>query len=859
MIEKEINCEKKKLYFADLHIHSRFSRACSKDLNLETLEKWARVKGLDLLGTGDFTHPVWLKELKENLTERSGIFYTKKDFPFILTGEISLMYSDDIGDGKNGRKVHLVLLAPNFEAVDKINSWLDTKGRRDYDGRPIFKISCEDFTAKMKLIDDKIEVICAHSWTPHFGIFGSASGYNSLKDAFKSQEKNIHAIETGISSDRNMNFGINELKKRTIVSFSDSHCIHPESLITLKDGYVMPIKDIEKEKNLLCCNFNRFKCVNKKRNQFNKIKSPEFLKKIVYRGGEILVSNQHRFFVYENKRAVQKYAYELKEKDLLFRLFKIQHRVKKFNLKIPKSDTFYKLSERGLLFLKDKRNKEGLLQREIADKLGTTKDNYWKIENRKIKLNLIFLDRLSDIFNFNLDEVIDKYVVKSFSYKFPKEMSEDLSEFLGYLVGDGCYSIINRGQCLLLSDKNKALLEHYKKKIDALFSCSCRLSKCNYRNSYRLFIPSHVAKFIKLNFPEAVLKTADLKIPRKLFSAHLKIISAFLRGFFDAEGCVGHHYLDVCSSNKLLLYQIDSLLKKFGIFTTVSLNNLEKSKGKFRHRLFLYNENMSKFKKEINFNHMDKKTKLNKDLSSIKFPRRSKIKKKNNFILSEITSISNIKSDTKYLYDLSVTDLQNYIANQVVVHNSFWPFRLGREATIFSSIESYEGILKQIIENKILGTIEVEPAYGKYHFDGHRECGFSCSPEETKKLNGICPVCKKKLTIGVDFRVEELRNDNEKDDKIEFKILPLHEILSLSIGKGISSKFVWDVYNKLIKEFGNEFNVLLIVEKEKILDFTDDKTADLIIKNREGKIKIKPGYDGVYGETIISEEQKTLF
>jgi len=410
-----IEFNNQKMYFADFHIHSRFSRACSKGLNLQTLEKWARIKGLDLLGTGDFTHPIWLEELKSNLTDRgSGIFYTKTGFPFVLTGEISLMYTQD-----RGRKVHLVLLVPSFEDVDKINSWLDTKGRRDYDGRPIFKISCEDFVAKINLINERIEVIPAHCWTPYFGVFGSESGFDSLKEAFKSQVEKIHAIETGLSSDRNMNFGLNELKSKAILSFSDAH--------------------------------------------------------------------------------------------------------------------------------------------------------------------------------------------------------------------------------------------------------------------------------------------------------------------------------------------------------------------------------------------------------------------------------------------------------------SYWPWRLGREATIFSSIGSYDEILKEIKENDFIGTIEVDPAYGKYHFDGHRNCGFSCSPEETKKLNGICPKCGNKLILGVDFRVRELKDDNKKDRKIEFKILPLHEILALGSNSGINTKKVWGIYEKLISEFENEFNVLLVVKKEELLKFAEEKIVELILKNREGKIDVKPGYDGVYGVAILNEvktkinNQKKLF
>ncbi len=144
----------------DLHIHSRFSRACSKAITIPNLVKWARVKGLNLLGTGDFTHEVWLSELKELKQENGILWYEDGEgrFPFILTSEISLIYTQN----EKGRRVHLVYLAPSLEVVDKINSWLDTKGRRDYDGRPIFKISCRDFVAKMQEIDERIEVIPAH-------------------------------------------------------------------------------------------------------------------------------------------------------------------------------------------------------------------------------------------------------------------------------------------------------------------------------------------------------------------------------------------------------------------------------------------------------------------------------------------------------------------------------------------------------------------------------------------------------------------------------------------------------------------------------------------------------------------------
>ena len=172
-------------------------------------------------------------------------------------------------------------------------------------------------------------------------------------------------------------------------------------------------------------------------------------------------------------------------------------------------------------------------------------------------------------------------------------------------------------------------------------------------------------------------------------------------------------------------------------------------------------------------------------------------------------------------------------------------------------------LIKQIREKSFVGTIETDPAYGKYHYDGHRNCNFSCSPEESKKLNGICPVCKKPLTIGVDNRVEQLafhsKGHKAENAKPFYKLLPLQEVLSLALGSSMESKGVWSVYNSLIKEFGNEFNILLNVPRQEFINKKfDDKITELIIRNRNEKIKVIPGFDGEYGKAMLGERQVTL-
>jgi len=401
---------------ADLHIHSRHSRACSKDLTIDNLVKWAKIKGLSLLGTGDFQHPLWRKEIDEKLKEDDkGILRSKEGFPFIWQTEISLMFSD--GKIKKRRAVHLVVLSPNKETSDKITSYLGSKGRLDYDGRPIFGIKAEDFVREIKAINDKIEVIPAHCMTPWFGMYGSDSGFDSLAECFGEQIKNIHAVESGMSASPDMLWRLKE--KFNVVSFSDSH--------------------------------------------------------------------------------------------------------------------------------------------------------------------------------------------------------------------------------------------------------------------------------------------------------------------------------------------------------------------------------------------------------------------------------------------------------------SFWPWRLGRESTIFDLDElSYDNIIKSIRTGiGLKGTIETPPEYGKYHWDGHRLCNFSSSPSETKKLNGICPVCKKPLTIGVEYRIEQLAKEKEgfkpSNAKTFYKLTPLHEIIALLYETSVSSKKAWKIFDEIMAKFGDEFNLILKASKEEMIKAKlDEKLIELILLNREGKIKVKPGFDGEYGIPQMPEKQVNL-
>lgn len=211
---------------ADLQIHSKYSRACSQDLNPGNIAKWADKKGITVVGTGDCTHPQWLKELKEALTETKPGLYQLKDKSakayFMLTAEVSSIYKQ----GDKVRRIHNMILAPNFAAVDRIIEGLEKVGANlKSDGRPIMGVKCPDLVKIVLAADPAAVVIPAHAWTPHFGLFGSLSGFDTMEEAFGDQAKHIFAIETGLSSDPKMNWQISGLDKYSLVSNSDAHSL----------------------------------------------------------------------------------------------------------------------------------------------------------------------------------------------------------------------------------------------------------------------------------------------------------------------------------------------------------------------------------------------------------------------------------------------------------------------------------------------------------------------------------------------------------------------------------------------------------------------------------------------------------
>ena len=237
-------------FVADFHIHSKYSRATSPLMDFTNLDRWAKIKGIKVLGTGDFTHPKWLESIKKELEPAEpGLFKftlhpsktaqtkvgaiselssmgeelrsSESPTRFVLTSEISCIYSK----GGKVRKIHIIVFAPSIDSVEKINLKLSQIGNLKADGRPILGLDAKELVKIVLDTDENCLVVPAHAWTPWFSVFGSKSGFNSLEECFGEYTKYIYAIETGLSSDPAMNWRLSQLDKINLISNSDAHSL----------------------------------------------------------------------------------------------------------------------------------------------------------------------------------------------------------------------------------------------------------------------------------------------------------------------------------------------------------------------------------------------------------------------------------------------------------------------------------------------------------------------------------------------------------------------------------------------------------------------------------------------------------
>ena len=219
-------------FTADLHLHSPYAMGVSRAISPGLLAWWADVKGIDVVACGDFTHPAWLAELRRKLRPAGdGLFALRVDAPeviaeaagirarFVLGTEVSCVYPQ----GGRTRRIHLLVLAPDFAAADGLREAFAPFGALDSDGRPTLRLSGRDLVEAALTVSPRCEVVPAHAWTPWYGVYGSKGGFDALEECFGDMTPHIRAIETGLSSDPAMNWRLPELDGRTLASFSDAH------------------------------------------------------------------------------------------------------------------------------------------------------------------------------------------------------------------------------------------------------------------------------------------------------------------------------------------------------------------------------------------------------------------------------------------------------------------------------------------------------------------------------------------------------------------------------------------------------------------------------------------------------------
>ncbi len=211
-------------FIADLHVHSKYSRATSKEMELDAIARWCRIKGIKLVATGDFTHPLYFAEIKARLEPAAeGIYRLKQgeqETHFILVTEVSNIFTQG---RQTNRRTHTLIFSPNIETAEKINISLGRLGKLGSDGRPIFGFPAKDLVKIVLDCSQDCLLVPAHAWTPWFSVFGASSGFDSLAECFEEQARHISAIETGLSSDPEMNWRLSALDPITLISNSDAH------------------------------------------------------------------------------------------------------------------------------------------------------------------------------------------------------------------------------------------------------------------------------------------------------------------------------------------------------------------------------------------------------------------------------------------------------------------------------------------------------------------------------------------------------------------------------------------------------------------------------------------------------------
>ncbi|TSC56165.1 MAG: Mja hyp1 intein [Parcubacteria group bacterium Greene0714_21] len=860
-------------FVGDFHIHSRFARATSKDMNLENLDKWAQIKGIKVMGTGDFTHPLWFQELKEQLEPaEQGLYQLKpasagKETPtrFLLTSEISCIYSK----GGKVRKVHLILFAPSFEAVEKINTKLSWVGNLKADGRPIIGIDA----------------------------------------------KEVVKIALDASPD---------------CMVIPAHCLPPESIVHTQ-GNLKPIKDI-KQGDYVYTHKNRWQKVTEVFTRPYKGKLYH-IKPYYFREG-LSTTSEHPFYALKTQKHCRWQHGFCHPNCLGSSHCCNKHKATKENFtptwvlaeNLEKGDVllyprFMQTKDIGHIVLQNFLTLP-YLQKEVLsinDILGNGQGAGLSLSQSSGALS---------------GTVVTMKGTRSKSFSSMIPVSSSFCRLIGYYLAEGSegkdlisFTFAQHEETYLSDVRNLMRsvfsltpskerskdggieLIYYSKIIKDFFSSFCYEQNSREHRAFTKALPQWI-----------------LELPQE---KQIEILLGWWRG--DA----GYTSSRILMNQMKILFLRLGIIPSVYIDTAKRRQELGNSfiegrKINAQHDLFAVNRlaffedtygllNMPEFQK---YNY---KTKIRHgwiDKNYVYLPIRDieienyegnvynlEVEEDNSYVTEFATvhncwtpwfSVFGSKSGfnaleecfdeyTKYIYaietGLSSDPAMNWrlsaLDNIALISNSDSHSleKIGREANVFDTEVSYSALMQAIKTkdpSKFLYTVEFFPEEGKYHYDGHRVCNISMSPVESKKHNNICPKCKKPLVIGVLNRVEELADrpsfakasEGKPAGAIPFKsLIPLQEIIADALHQGVGTKQGKEEYEKLVSHFGNEFAVLLDATQQDLQGATIPEIAEGIKRVREGKVNIEPGYDGEYGKIKIFGEheersplpQKTLF
>jgi len=871
---------------ADLHLHSKYSRAVSQQMEPRTMAKWAVKKGINLLGTTDWTHPLWLKELEANLEEAGeGIYclknellrstdlraevetnfcsvselapaklgtrtstYAHKNCPsprfssktprnphFILSTEISSIYSQE---GK-GHRIHNVVLAPSFTVVHKINEELKRRGCNLLsDGRPIIGLSSINLCELLWSIDENIMVIPAHVWTPWFSLYGSKSGFDSIDECFGEFAKNIYAVETGLS------------------------CYDEKTEVLTRNGW----------KN------------------FNKVLDSDEICTLGVVNNKIEYQRPRKIFSYQYKGKMYKLA--TKRINLLVTP---NHKLLVSGCDFRKPPQFF-LKKAELLINKSKRFK---------------KDGFWYGK---------------DIKYFTLPDVKMKHGSRFYSgfrnKKKKKLPIKSWLEFFGFWIAEGWITEGKNGDYnVCLANNNSKLLSEMKKILESFGYKAYKRENIVRVRDYQLFC-----------YLKQFGKAGDKYIPKDIKSLSKDLLQILLDYYIKGDGHIYGRNGKGLSATTISIRLRDDLQEvalKLGMSAYYKLGQKRGTPFPNSSQKKLYRQNKDSW--IIYFIRKNIHTVLPSTIKKYGYTESWVDYDGLVYCVSVPNKVVYVRRDGIPVWCGNSDPAMNWRIKEletrsiVSFSDAHSPAKMGRELTVFEleeldyqnirealcsatndllrspdknslSLQSHASKVNQQLSssrdalnpktkefllaprelNRILYTIEFHPEEGKYHYTGHRNCGIKQTPEETNKKGTTCPVCGRPLTVGVMHRVEELAKGKtiktvEKTNEAGLvgyyngsdlrrppyvMLVPLMEILAESLNTSTASQKVINEYNNLTENLGSEIDILTRTKLEEIEKISGARVAEGINKVRKSDIVVDPGFDGVFGVVKIWAEKK---